>query len=59
MKLPENPHILVSMLNMKLRDGDYESLAELCDNLNLDMDEVIDFLKKAGFDYIESIKQFR
>ena len=59
MKLPENPHILVSMLNMKLRDGDYESLAELCDNLNLDMDEVIDFLKKAGFDYIESMKQFR
>lgn len=59
MKMPEDPAMLVSMLNMKLRDGDFESLAELCDNLGFDEREVKDKLAAAGFDYMESIKQFR
>ena len=59
MNTPEDPYMLMSMLNMKLRDGDYEDLKELLDSLNLDEQEVINNLEKAGFSYIHSIKQFR
>ena len=59
MALPEDPFMLLSYVNMKLRDGDYENLAELCDSLGCDEKEIKDKLKGAGFDYIESIRQFR
>ena len=59
MTLPEDPAMLLSMLNMKLRDGDYESLEELCDVLGFKPDEVIKKLKEAGYSYMPEIKQFR
>ena len=57
--LPEDPIMLMSFINMKLRDGDYENLGELCDSLGCEEKELKEKLAKVGFEYMESIKQFR
>ena len=59
MNTPSDPVMLMSMLNMKLRDGDYESLSDLCLSLGLDEKSVVDKLSAAGFEYMPEIKQFR
>ncbi|MDE6336123.1 MAG: DUF4250 domain-containing protein [Muribaculaceae bacterium] len=59
MNTPSDPVMLMSMLNMKLRDGDYESLSDLCLSLGLDEKSVVDKLSAAGFEYIPQIRQFR
>ncbi len=59
MNLPNDPVMLMSMINMKLRDGDYESLADLCASLSIDETELRQKLSAAGFDYIPAIRQFR
>ena len=59
MSLPEDPNIIVSYINMKMRDADYESLEELCDSLGYNVDEIKEKLSKAGFEYIPELKQFR
>lgn len=59
MNTPSDPVMLMSMLNMKLRDGDYESLGDLCLSLGLDEKTVVDKLSAAGFEYMPLIKQFR
>ncbi len=59
MNIPSDPVMLMSMLNMKLRDGGYESLNDLCLSLGLDEKEVVAKLAAAGFDYMPEIKQFR
>ena len=41
MQLPEDPMMLYSALNMKLRDY-YNSLDELCDDLNIQRKELED-----------------
>ena len=59
MAIPEDPFMLLSFMNMKLRDGDYESLSELCDSVGCDETTVIKTLKDAGFEYNPELKQFR
>lgn len=59
MNIPSDPVMLMSMLNMKLRDGGYESLGDLCLSLGLDEKTVVDKLSAAGFEYMPQIKQFR
>ena len=59
MVLPEDPYILLSFINMKLRDGDYDSLSELCNSLGYDESLITHKLNDAGFKYIDSIRQFR
>ena len=56
--IPQDPIILLSWLNMKLRD-EYSSLSELCSALGLDQQLLEDKMKSAGFDYDTSAKQFR
>ena len=56
MKLPEDPFILVSYVNLKLRD-DYETLDDLVEDLEICKEDLISKLNKAGFIYIEDIKQ--
>ncbi len=58
-KLPQDPFILVSSINMLLRDEEYESLELLCDDFGKDSDEIKAYLKEYGFDYLEDQKQFR
>ena len=56
--IPQDPVMLASFLNLKLRD-EYDSFDSLCNSLDLDKAEIIDKLKKAGFTYREDQKQFR
>lgn len=59
MTIPKDPFMLMSMVNMKLRDGDYDSLSDLCLSLDIDEKELISKLKEAGFEYMPEIRQFR
>ena len=57
--LPKNPAILVSSINMLLRDEEFESLESLCDNFNTDAEQIKAYLYEAGYVYSESQEQFR
>lgn len=59
MSLPQDPFMLMSLLNMKLRDGEFESLDDLLAFLGADKNEIEEKLKEAGFEYIPEIRQFR
>ena len=50
MTLPEDPMMLFSFINMKLRDN-YSSLDELCDDMHLQKEMLVQKLKSAGFEY--------
>ena len=56
--LPKDPVILMSVLNTKLRDR-YDSLEALCDDLELNRDELTGRLHEAGIDYDPERNQFR
>ena len=56
--LPKEPSMLLSMINMKLRDR-YGSLDELCDDLDESESEISDILDKAGYRYDEATNQFK
>lgn len=55
--LPEDPMILFSFINMKLRDN-YSSLDELCDDLHVDKDFIVKKLAEAGFEYSVEYNKF-
>lgn len=55
--IPNDPMILLSFLNTKLRDG-YDTLAALCDDLELDEEEVKAKLAAAGFSYDADRRRF-
>lgn len=57
--LPKNPAILVSSINMLLRDEEFESLESLCDNFNTDAEQIKTYLQEAGYIYSEEQEQFR
>ena len=59
MNTPSDPVMLMSMINMKLRDGAFDSLADLCLSLGIDEKELLKKLSDAGFDYLPEIRQFR
>ena len=50
MKLPEDPVMLLSFVNMKLRDQ-YASLDDLCDDLNVSSVELEEKLGEIGYFY--------
>ena len=50
MQLPKDPVILLSFINMKLRDY-YPSLAALCDDLGADEEEIRKTLAAIGYEY--------
>ena len=50
MELPEDPMMLFSVINMKLRDC-YKSLDELCDDMNVNKKTLTGKLESAGFEY--------
>ena len=57
--LPQDPYMLVSSINMLLRDDVYDSLESLCEYFNKDVDDIKAYLKQYGFEYLEKQKQFR
>ena len=56
--LPQDPMILFSFVNMKLRD-DYSSLEAMCDDMGIDKNFLIEKLKAAGFEYNEAQNKFK
>lgn len=56
--LPKDPIILLSTLNMKLRDQ-YSSLSALCEDLDEDENEILRIMKDAGFTYDKDLNQLR
>lgn len=46
--IPKDPVMLLSFINLKLRDF-YKSLENLCDDLDVNEDEIVE--KLAGIDY--------
>ena len=54
---PKDPAMLMSWTNMKLRDF-YDSLDELCDDLEIDRNELESKLNAAGFEYNKELNKF-
>lgn len=50
MKLPEEPMMLYSFINTKLRDS-YPSLDALCEDMNVAREDIVRTLKSVGFEY--------
>lgn len=58
MSLPYDPFMLLSLVNMRLRD-DACSLDELCLSLGVSRDDLVKKLSEAGFEYLPEVNQFR
>ena len=56
-KLPEDPNILIGFINMKLRDY-YSNMDVLCDDLDLNLEEIDNKLNEAGFYYDNETRQY-
>ncbi|HAD23016.1 MULTISPECIES: DUF4250 domain-containing protein [Kandleria] len=56
--LPSDPIMLLSVINMKLRDQ-YDSLDSLCDDLDVNKEEIINKLSSVNYVYDETQNQFK
>lgn len=54
---PKDPIMLMSWVNMKLRDF-YPSLETMCEDLEIPLDELIEKLSAAGFEYNAQLNKF-
>ncbi len=52
MNLPKDPIMLYSVVNLKLRDF-YSGLDALCEDLDVNKEELLQKLAAAGFEYDE------
>lgn len=57
MSIPNDPVILLSFVNTKLRDF-YPSLEELGRSLDVDTEEIVRKLGSIGYEYSESQNRF-
>lgn len=57
--LPKDPAMLVSTINMLLRDEEFDSLASLCYAFNREPQEIKDYLATFGYVYSETQHQMR
>ena len=55
--LPNDPIMLLSAVNMKLRDR-YDSLEALCEDLNVNKEELCVKLSEVGYEYSPQRNQF-
>ena len=53
-----DPNILLSIVNMKLRDF-YSNLSALCDDMGMDEEVLKEKLSKIGYEYDDKINQFK
>lgn len=56
--LPKDPVMLMSFINMKLRD-EYRSLEDFCASYGLDESQLKSQMEASGFDWMPGIRQFR
>lgn len=57
MELPQDPMMLFSVVNMKLRDI-YSSLDEMCAKEDIDKEALVSKLAEVGFEYSEENNKF-
>ncbi len=57
MDLPNDPFMLLSVVNTKLRDF-YASLDCFCEDANINKEALCEKLKAAGFEYDEELNKF-
>ena len=57
MQLPNDPAMLLSFVNLKLRDF-YKSLDEMCDDMDVDREAVERRLSEIGYEYDRSQNRF-
>ena len=55
--LPNDPMILLSVINMKLRDS-YSGLDELCEEMEVDREMIEKKLEQIDYRYDEETNQF-
>ena len=55
--LPKDPMMLVSLINMKLRDF-YPSLDALCEDMDIAKGQLLEKLASAGFEYNQNLNKF-
>lgn len=55
--IPKDPVMLLSFLNLKLRDF-YADLDNLCDDLDVDKSEIEQKLQQIGYSYDKGRNQF-
>ena len=55
--LPQDPMMLMSVINMKLRD-EYDSLDTLCNDLDIDQQALCKQMADAGFQYNPETNKF-
>lgn len=56
-ELPQDAAMLMSFINMKLRDC-YSSLDALCDDMNVNREELETKLSEYGYEYNPSVNKF-
>ena len=56
--LPKDPVMLMSFVNMKLRD-EYRTLEDFCAAYSIDENTLKSTLEAAGFEWMPGIRQFR
>lgn len=57
MKVPTDPHILLSYINTKLRD-EYRNLDDLCKSLGLERDHIETALSSIDYIYSHNSNRF-
>lgn len=57
MMIPQDPYMLLSFVNLKLRDY-YSSLDAMCDDMDVSKTEIEDKLQNIGYTYNETRNQF-
>ena len=56
-ELPNDANMLFSFVNMKLRD-EYDSLDDMCEDLDIQKNWLLDKLKASGFEYKQQMNKF-
>lgn len=57
MELPNDPMMLMSVINTKLRD-EYSTLDALCEDLQISREDIVKKLAEAGFEYNPAANKF-
>ena len=55
--LPQDPMMLLSVLNMKLRDF-YPSLDALCEDMGIQKETVLQKMREIQYEYYEELNRF-
>ncbi len=55
--LPKDPVMMRSVVNTKMRDY-YHTLDDLCEDMGVEKEEIINKLREIGYEYDEGTRQF-